>query len=255
MQKKPDESATEAPSVSAVEFDNTGQLFFKRALVSEDICSSTEGYFPFIQRNKGGICFGAALYWISDSFKKIRENASPLYVSNDGQGPDMLKKMDVKFYDFSHGLQMAYEHLYIKTLSMELIVNNLNAQEEFLFASLKEKQPRLHYSSVNRVNAVEIAQRILLKNESYQNTAIILSTSLEYSIRRGPWRHSTVLMNYKGRLFFFDANKGIYFISGKQTLHWTSLLSTLTTTLGLNELKDNHYGIDDNCNIFAKIVG
>ncbi|WP_039055804.1 hypothetical protein [Enterobacter sp. Bisph1] len=242
-------------SLSEYEFATNGRIFIRRALDSEELCVSMENYHAYCDRyNLPGLCFGTALCWVSHSLRDIKENPLPFNVGQTGVRFYDLGKFDDNFFYFSAYVQKAYTEIVVKTKSLAAVVQSINAQEKFLSYSAKSTSSVLHYSwIVDDRMAQDILQSMLLNYTGYKNTAMLLSTSVEDSSEKERYFHTTALINYNGKLFFFDANKGIYHIFNPHKLHWLSFLTTITEGSGMSDELMQKYVLDTHSSIFVTL--
>lgn len=241
-------------SISAAEFHKTGRIFFSRWLDNQELCATTNAYRSYLKRHKNeGLCFGVTLCWVCNSLKNIRVDEFPFSVGQIDNKFYDLNKFDERFFDHSSYIHYAAKNTTTETGSYQTIINTLNKQEAFLFHAQDSNAPRFYCTRVNNKKASEIIQLMLLNRDPYKNTAMVLSTSLPKPIGENYREHSTALINYHGRLFYFDPNRGVYHIADPENLHWTSFLITIKTTLRLNTSKGKYYGIDNKMNIFVQI--
>ncbi|WP_039055806.1 hypothetical protein [Enterobacter sp. Bisph1] len=230
------------------------RILTKRALGQNEICSPTLGYVPYFRQSGGGGCFGASLYWVSNVLKKSRKSALPFKVQKSASGKYVGNTISTDFYNLSLNLQDAYVFIFDKEKSVDAVINLLNDQERRLYKYLKKSEPLLRYKRVMVDRTIEVVEQMLLKNIRYQNSAIILSTSLEKMTARGNKGHVSVLLYYANDLYFFDVNCGVYYIAEPENLHWSSLVLTIAKNMGIGDSEDNKYQLDDESNIFIRIT-
>ncbi|WP_039055803.1 hypothetical protein [Enterobacter sp. Bisph1] len=246
------------PSISSNTVVGQGKGLIKRALDDKEICAPTVGYDRFLFENASeGICFGAALFWATQSLKKVRTHKLPYCVKTKKPTELTPTKFKLEFYEFCANLQYSFDNGFVKQLGAQKLVKLLNQQEERLQRNCKKrlKKPasRLHYTGVNPQRVAEIAEGMFNNKLIYSNSALILSTALKLPVTSEKMEHASVLLHFNKRLFFFDVNKGIYYIVHPERLHWTSLLLTLAENFDIAEPYQEDYLIAPLYNIFIKV--
>lgn len=205
-----------------------------------DLCVDTsDSYKYYLQdlKDSSGKCFGASLYWAADVLREI---------ANDKKTVGFTLENTNKFYDFSSHVQKVYTSICnrLGEDSYGLIVETLNKQEELLKTNYK-----LYYSRLNGASARTRIGLMIKNNPLYRNCAMVLSTRLINSIKSSAshenkyYAHATALLNYEGKIFLFDVNRGIYEI--KRDFSCNQIIKTICSTFRLDGVKDNAYVLSE----------
>lgn len=249
----------EHPSIFASTVFEEGRRYIKRALDDEEICAPTVGYNDYIKnRVSEGVCFGASLFWATQSLKRVRTHNLPFGVKTKTPTEATPTKFKLKFYEYSNNLQYSFEHLFLEKQGEEELVSLLNQQEarieDYLNRGFKAPVSRLHYHRISAMRAADIAKGMLNDEPAYKSSALILSTALNLSATSGTLEHASVLLHFNKRLFFFDVNRGVYYIAHPGKLHWSSLLLTIAENFDLDERYQENYRIAPRYNILINVL-
>lgn len=192
---------------------------------SKPIVNIRKDYKEYINKhyNGGGMCFGAALYWATQT---LSETLSPTPTART-----MLIQNRDDFFKLSINLHNLYkEYMTSHTDGYPVILERIKQQEQFL---LGKTSPNLTYSFSNGEQLITDIRLMCGGSGLSKNKAIILKTRLTYDGSEGGYFHSTALVNLNGAIFFFDANRGVYHFGEKFSSSPERIIKLIVKNLGL----------------------
>lgn len=192
-----------------------------------------------------GICLGASLQWASDVLGEIAGN-------NKTMGFSIPNKQ--RFFDAGNLNQKALEFLYDldKKNIKKNIVDILNRQENHLKKASKYK---IDYSLKNGLSAEKKVNAMLGGDKSYKNSAFILSAYLQkYSDKNHSYSHAVAILNYEGKVFLFNTNKGVCKLPCDGSISCKVLLRSIAESCGIDKYFIPFYILHtSNQHIFMKL--
>ncbi len=191
-----------------------------------DIANDYKDYITAHEQAREGVCYGASLYWASQTLSDLISNTT-------------TKTLQIRdresFFNFSLYIQMVcrtysrpdslYSALWYPH-PLHRIIRNIHLQQKIING---KNLPELKYSIVNTADAIKNINQMCLYSHQHRNKAIIIGTAT----RDNQCRHATVLINIDGTLFFFDVNKGVYFLGKECRGIVKELLETVRQNLSL----------------------
>lgn len=193
-----------------------------------------------------GICAGSALQWASDVLGEIAGNTNVVGFTIPNKS---------RFYDVSGLNQKAMEYMFSRdpTNSMQQIVDILNRQGKRLN---KVSKYRIDYSLIDGLSAEKKVNLMLGGDKKYKNSAFILTAILnkKYSDKPHQYSHAVAVLNYEGKLFLFDASRGICKLPGYGAISCNTLLSSVAEFFGIDKYFIPFYRLNtSNAHIFMKL--